>query len=100
MKKIINFIWATAILLILFCMAYYGLSFAINLPPVDFIDSFGIFYSIFSGFDIATIALTLPLLLGIIASITFFAEKNFKLVFLFIEIALLIVIFLHGFGVI
>lgn len=98
MKKVINIICSVGILLVLFCMAYYGLSFVIDLPPVDFIDSFGVFYGIFAYFDVATIALTLPLLLGIIASITYFAEKNFKLIFLFIEIALLIVIFLHGFG--
>ena len=100
MKKVINFVCSLAILFVLFCMAYYGLSFAVELPNIDFVNDFAIFYGIFNYFDFSTIALVLPLLAGIIFSITYFAEKNFKLVFLILEVAFLVIVLLRGFGII
>ena len=100
MKKVINFVCSLAILFVLFCMAYYGLSFAIELPNIDFVNDFRVFYDIFNHFDFSTVALVLPLLAGIIFSITYFAEKNFKLVFLILEVAFLVIVLLHGFNII
>ena len=40
MKKVINFVCSIAILFVLFCMAYYGLSFAVELPNIDFVNDF------------------------------------------------------------
>ena len=100
MKKVINFVCSLAILFVLFCMAYYGLSFAVELPNIDFVNDFAIFYGIFNYFDFSTIALVLPLLAGIIFSITYFAEKNFKLVFLMLEVAFLVIVLLHCFNII
>ena len=98
--KVINFICSITIVFVLFCMAYYGLSFAVALPAIPFIDNFAVFYGIFSYFDISTIAVVLPLLAGIVFSITYFAEKNWKLVFLILEIAFLVIVLLRGFGII
>ena len=98
MKKVINFVCSLAILFVLFCMAYYGLSLTVALPAIPFIDNFAVFYDIFSYFDISTIALVLPLVAGIIFSITYFAEKNWKLVFLILEVAFIVIILLRGFG--
>ena len=98
--KVINFICSIAIVFVLFCMAYYGLSFSVGLPNIDFVNDFAIFYGIFNYFDFSTVALVLPLLAGIIFSITYFAEKNFKLVFLILEVAFLVIVLLHGFSII
>ena len=98
--KVINFICSVVIVFVLFCMAYYGLSFSVGLPNIDFVNDFAIFYGIFNYFDMSTVALVLPLLAGIIFSITYFAEKNFKLIFLILEVAFLVIVLLHGFNII
>ena len=100
MKKTLNFILSILIVLILGLVAYYGLAGAIALPVPDFIANFALFYAIFDVFNWTTFVLTLPLLIGIIFSISTFAEKNLKLIFLGIEIAFLVIILLTGFGII
>ena len=100
MKKTLNVILSILIVLILGFMAYYGLAGVIALPVPDFIANFALFYAIFDMFSLETFVLTLPLLIGIIFSISTFAEKNLKLIFLGIEIAFLVIILLTGFGVI
>lgn len=100
MKKTLNFILSILIALILGFMAYYGLAGAIALPVPDFIANFVVFYAIFDVFSLETFVLTLPLLIGIIFSLSTFAEKNLKLIFLGIEIAFLVIILLTGFGII
>lgn len=99
MKKTLNFILSILIVVILGFVAYYGLAGAIALPVPDFIANFNVFYAIFDAFTLQTIALTAPLLIGIIFSIANFAEKNLKLIFLGIEIAFLVLIFLTGLGI-
>lgn len=99
MKNIIYFICSIAVLIVLAGMACLGLSGVIAIDWPDFVYAFAQFYVMFEVLSLETFIMTLPLIAGIIFSIVNFSSKSYKLIFLILEIAFLVIIFLYGFGV-
>lgn len=97
-KNIIHCVCSIIIFIMLGFMAYIAFSGLFSLPMPEFIDNFVVFYGIFNAFDLYSLTINLPLIVGIAISLSYFAEKNAKLAVFIIEVVFILAILLHGFG--